>query len=505
MEWAFNNPDESDIRVVITTETAADYRARKQGEPAGPHSKPAVRRTGEAQSPSADPVTPRSKQQPAFEELYGHKVILKSYSDFFKAAVDWNKSAEGPRAGATRKRGREEPEVAVLFLSDEQQFGTAKLMIRFMYTQQLDAGIDRCEVLRLMQLGDQFSVPKLRVACMLGLAATPLVTWSALERQCLCSCWACVAIDSMGAGELAAAAKALETTFAAHFVELEHALADESNWPLLCSLPQPVLLQILGNNDLVIRSENTVLVAALSWLRTAGMDAAEAVRKQVLRKVRLLHLSPWFLAWFMFDAPEAHALLPPGALAALVRYAIHASAESQAQILDGSEFLELCSTAREGMQPGLTAMLKLDVEGQALSDAVVKCLVQGATAAGIDVGDTVWEGEARFFNGVFWKPRLDVSMFEGEAAVFAAVTASLKIGEEVVGFDVGDGVLMYPSHYQLLTPARVVDVAHADAMVLGVGWSGETLFSASRIDEVEALVTKWSLAGQLRLRFTILT
>ena len=87
-----------------------------------------------------------------------------------------------------------------MFLSDEQQIPTAKALVRYIYSQQLEGDVDRSEVMRLMLLADEFSVPNLRHACMLHLAGTPLQQWSVEERQLLCSCWAGVRNDSLAWG-----------------------------------------------------------------------------------------------------------------------------------------------------------------------------------------------------------------------------------------------------------------------------------------------------------------
>jgi hypothetical protein len=435
LAWAFNNPKMSDIQVVLTTGSASEYRARVPhvGTEASTNQRTRQRRSDRTQTSEERPAC----DKPAVEELYGHKVILSSHSEFFKAAVEWRDSNCGaePSTGGSNKRGREEPEVAVLSLSDAHQFGTAKLMIRFMYTQQLPDSIDRSEVMRLMQMADEFSVPDLRRACMAHLAATPLKQWSADERQLLSSCWASVDNDVLAADvRLAAAASLLAASFASHFTELEVALSDDANWALMCSLPHAVVLAILRNDDLVVRSENTALVAALSWLRTAGKDASEAARKDVMACVRLLQLSPWFLSWFVLEAPEARTLLAPVRLSTLVHYMATMQDDSREELRDGNTWLGALSKARSGESADLKVSVELCVDGSAVRRGVREC------AAGWPDAEATWIGRATFFNGVMWRacatvhPEVKEGGEAGDAgelptvAVDAGLACSLQIG-----------------------------------------------------------------------------
>jgi hypothetical protein len=514
LELAFNNPDESDVTVVITTENAEEYRARTQRETRRPGSMPAAPL---AESPGGgDTRSPPVKDSPVFEELHGHKVVLKWHSEFFKAAVDWNNigtSSELDTSRGSRKRSREGPEVAVMFLSDEQQLGTAKLMIRFMYSQTLADGIGRSEVMRLMLLADQFSVPNLRHACMVHLAAIPLKQWSVEERQLLCSCWTPVSNDS----RLGVAANDLHTAFAEHFTELETALADESNWKLMCSLPRSVVVQILSSENLVVRSENTVLVAALSWLREAGKDCPAAERKEVMAQVRLLHLSPWFLSWFICRVPEAQALLPPGSLEALVQYSAHALPSDKAQLAERSTFVKRCAVARAGMNPGLQAHMAFGLPGDTLVGAVVICLAhqasvgtgsRGEGANDSNKGNSMCSSGNQFFNGVWWGAVLAVEWWEGKVEVLVTLDADLKVGTEFVGKDTS--AFKYACNYTFTVSSSPGAHLHAvkgmQMIVLGGGGCGTAPFRISPTDgDPLPIVQGWLEGGQLLVKYTLLS
>jgi hypothetical protein len=489
LDWAFNNPEESDILVVLTTAKADEYRARRSNQPTTPAS------SGSALSPSCD------TGRPVVEELYGHKLVLKSHSEFFKAAANWSISTGSSPA---------KPQVAVLSLSDERQFGTAKRMLRFMYTQRLDGSVGRAEVIRLMQLADEFSVPNLRHACMARLAASPLGQWSLEERLLLCSCWASVGNDCLAQDELAEAANLLADNFAAHFMELEEALADgRDGWVLLYSLPQPVVLRILSNDHLVVRSENTVLVAALSWLREAGEAAPEAERKEVIEQVRLLQLSPWFLSWFMFHAPEAR-LIAPVYMAELVRYLstvaeLHLWSYTRgSMVARGSAFLQRCATPRAGVDQKMTCCLDLAVGGQALREAVAQCLTTPAHAphsAGRSDSKS-WTGPCRFFNGVLWSPYACVDRIAGTAELWVGLMVFLKIGSEEVSDTV---TLRYGSNFRTVVNGVTYLSEHHDAMQLGAG-TGRVIFKADPTTDEDPQAILGSLLedGRLLLKYTVL-
>ena len=133
-------------------------------------------------------------------------------------------------------------------------------------------------------------------------------------------------------------------------------LAVDANWGLLCCLPQQVLLEVVTNDNLVVRTENTVGVAVVSWLRSAGKDAPKAERKAVMAQVRLLQLSPWFVAWFTFHVSEARQLLPPGSLAELVRYIAHPAQCHKQQLASNNTFLQDWGTSqRLGSSPNSVA------------------------------------------------------------------------------------------------------------------------------------------------------
>jgi hypothetical protein len=504
LAWAFNNPELSDIKVVLTTETAGQYRARMQDAAPKP---PTRQRANTPADKDAASASSSASSTPLVEQLHGHKLVLKSNSEFFKGVVDWSSSSDSATPGGSTKRSREEPEVAVLSLSDEQQFATAKMMIRFMYTQQLDADVDRSEVMRLMQLADEFSVPSLRLQCMVRLAATPLKSWLGDGRQALCSCWTSVSNDSLAEGELAAAADSLASKLAAFFANLEAALADDGNWKLLCSLPQAVLLEVLRSPDLVVRSENTVLVAALSWLRTAGKGASEEERTEVMAEVRLLRLSPWFLSWFIFDVPEAKTLLGATVLPKLVHYLAH-TPDVKKQLRADDKLHRGWLKGRRGERTDIKVALELSVEGSDLIKAVEACRAEGNEGGR-------WSGQQKFLNGIMWSVRVEVGgkavvsstkqdeddSNDEQTDVFVGVVPLLRIGNEMVEAS-SNSMLECPVNFLMNVGDKVREKRAVSGVEIGEGY-GHWL----AIDEAAAPSTAlqpWLKGGRLTVTCDVL-
>jgi hypothetical protein len=367
LSWAFNNPELSDMTIVITTATPSEYRACMYKDSC--HRRPGL------QSGASAATSPHSALHAA-EEIYAHKLVLGSYSEFFKAAVRWD---GGDGSGiSTNKRRREADEVVIVSLPNVERFGTAKLMIRFMYTHALDGEVSRMELIHAIALADEYSVEDLRTACLQRLAGHPLHKWSAEEVGAFCSIARVAHGDASAPGALGAAAAALFRGLASDLAPLEEAWQSAAMRTLFSNLPADVVLQVLADRQLAVTPENTVLVAVLSWLRAGGADAAVADRQQVVGEVRLLLLSPWFLSWVLVKLPEVLALLPGSAAARVVRY-LATSPRGRERLRDGDELLRRWSVPRAEAPAGRprTAAMRCHADSAVVHEAVRSCFRPG--------------------------------------------------------------------------------------------------------------------------------
>ena len=126
-------------------------------------------------------------------------------------------------------------------------------------------------------------------ACLLRLSEEPLSSWSAAEKQLLCSRLAMLMMQEASSasanGQLVEAAKHLISEVQGEFQNLETVWQSEGQQAAFCSLPSVLVLRVLQCSKLSVSCEGTVLVPALSWLRTAGKDAPLQERRQVLHAV----------------------------------------------------------------------------------------------------------------------------------------------------------------------------------------------------------------------------
>jgi hypothetical protein len=245
----------------------------------------------------------------ATEEIFAHKIVLVSSSDYFAALIRRWSTGCGSSSGPANQDGGS---FAVISLPSEHHFDTFRQMIHFLYTQMLDEGMERCKLMELLVLGDEYGVASLRCACLQQLSTDPLRNWSVPEKQQFCSIAATVQSDvSAAEGQLAEVAEQLVGQLLNEFHKLESVWQNEGMQAAFCCLPADLVLQILRSSSLSVACEDTVLVAAISWLRTGGKDAPLVERGSVLHAVRLLFLSPWLLSWLTFFAPEGAQLLPP--------------------------------------------------------------------------------------------------------------------------------------------------------------------------------------------------
>jgi hypothetical protein len=217
--------------------------------------------------------------------------------------------------------------------------------------------------------------------------------------------------------QLAELAGVLIGVLAATFTQLEMVWRSEERRQELCGLPRSVVVKVLGSDDLVVRSENTVLVAALSWLRTAGKDTALEERREVLHAVRLLQLSPWFLSWLVFYAPEGAELLPVKAKAQAMQYPASGRLLPE-QLLPQPTW----ATPRKGAAPSMKVDISISVTQSAFA-----AMVEGKPSA-------MLYGEPVHYNGLAWRAVFQVWSSAGDAFMAVGAQVSLHIGGADVPF-----------------------------------------------------------------------
>jgi hypothetical protein len=425
---------------VLTTEQPEACRARLAAgiTHAGPSQPAPVKRSRRDKGKA-----PQSDNGPPVQEVHASSLVLSGNSDFFKAAVTWGRST-GP--AGSKKRQRDEPHVFIMSLASEDLFPTAKGMLRFMYTQRLEEGLDRAELMQLVKLADEYGVAHLRCACLQQLSCAPLDQWSVSEVQLLHEVLDIICSDSLAAGELASAASTILTSLAARFIKLEEAWRNEEQREVFCGLPYAVVLRIVSSDDLVIASEDTVVVAAVSWLRGCrGKGASLEERREVLRQVRLLLLSPWFVSWLVANVPESHELLLPADVAKLVRHmALPAAARGAYQADD--PLLQRWVQRRQGAVPAMTMDLEASMSKQALLDQVRNCRKDNIA--------TEVCSDFVFFAGFYWtlaiviQSAIDIGDPEA-VVVWCGAFASLEVGSEVIGQRQDD--MLHPPVQYLLT------------------------------------------------------
>jgi hypothetical protein len=438
ISWAFSNPKLSDIKVAITTEQPGSCRKRlaaanvpvAQPETSAEDApEPVVAAADLGIDPSSIQAT-----RPVCELVHAHKLVLLGNSEYFNALERWdNDSDDDNNVDQTdsRKHGLGDAcQVAVVSLPDEGWFSTAKEMLRFMYTQQLDGNMGRLALMQLLQLGDQYGVAHLRRACLQQLSAALVEQWPAHEKKALFGVAGIISNDMSAGGELAAAATAMLNSIAAGFTTLEEAWRSEELREEFCSLPYAVVRNVLGCEALVVRSENTVLVAALSWLRTGGKDAPVEQRREVLLQVRLRQLSRCFLAWLFAYVHELQELVPAATRFAAVLHLGAPDADCAAKPCLGL-------TKRKGADPNLTVELQVAVEGAAVLEAVAACRA-GGPQVDFTSAPVRYNGLVQTATISVWKDAVG-----GQVKLWAGAVPFVEVGAAGKGAEDGLGDLHY--------------------------------------------------------------
>jgi hypothetical protein len=487
-EFAYNNPAYTDAKVVITTEPLAACRARLAGASSQPRSRKAAASVEGSSAASAAEV------------VEVNRMVLGTHSMYFRRAVEHPSSM----LGTSKERLHDDAApVLIMSLASEALFPTAHSMICFMYLRRLDDGIDKTELLQLFKLADEYDVPELRHACLEQLNKTPLVEWTSAEMQLLQEVADSVASDSLGPeGVLQKAAQAMIHSLAAHFTKLEEAWRSQEQREIFCSLPYTVVVEILGRPDLVVKSENTVLVVALSWLRSArGQRALLVERRKVLLQVRMLQLSPWFLAALLQPGaiPEALQLLQPQEFGKLVRQ-LASPATARITFKAKDPLLQTWSERRPGAAPGMTLALEVSMGQAEVVEAVAKCRAD-ADLISCKVGDYT------FFDGLFWSASIqcDSSSANNKIDVWSGLEPQLFVGSEFTEGRQPPGMLDYPCNYLLTVGNRYtkVSVNSPAACALGSGW-GRSLAKVGQDDNPQELLRSCFRDGKLTLQAELL-
>jgi hypothetical protein len=498
LDWAFNNAEFSDAKVILTTEQPEACRTRLLGlrdqsrhQQAGDAADDcAAQVAGTAASPAG-----HASHSHATEELYAHKVILCSNSAFFAALFRWGEPGKDQAAGADNSLPQSTAgQLAIVSLPDPELFATAKLMIQFMYTQKLEPNIERPEMLQLLKLGDEYSIPTLRAACLQQLNKAPLHKWEAAEKQLLCSMAGALSADSAGTGWLAKGAAAAIKGLVAAFLHLEEVWRRLDMRRGFCSLPHSLVLQVLSSHALVVRSENTALVAALSWLRTGGKGASLEERREVLQAVRLLQLSPWFTAWVVLNIPETPELLPPLLMSNLVRH-LASPASDKGALLEVDETLKAWMAPRKGASHASVMELEMAMEAAALEAAVRTCREVGS--------HTSLDGDEGFFNGAFWKGQITVAKDNATKVVrvWVGAMAQLVVGDAVE--EDNEGIPEYPSDYMLGVGETQLAVKAAGAASAGTG-RGHYVVQVGEGEDLKEALMPYLTAGRMVVKFKLL-
>jgi hypothetical protein len=491
IRFAYNNPEYFDSKVVLTTESLESCRARLAETSAQPSSR---QRTSRGIGCSSGAVF-------SAEEVDVSKLVLCAHSEYFKAAFSWESNSGSDRATRSKRPRDEAAQVVVMSLASEAMFPAAHAMIRFMYLRQLDDGTDRAELIQLFRLADEYGEADLRCACLEQLNKAPFEEWASVEMRQLYAVADTVACDSHAEGGLGTAASAMIRRLAARFTKLEEAWRSQEQREVFCSLPHNVMAEVLSSPDLVVKSENTVLIAALSWLRgTQGQQAPQEERREVLLLVRLLQLSPWFLAALLqpFAIPEASELLESDEIGKLVRQLASAPA-ARSEHLAQDQRLRTWAARRAGAVPGMTMDVDAISMGQPdVVEAALKCREGNVVPSG---KCSQWT----YLDGLYWSTGLEISRTEdGMVKVWSGVRACLFIGEVFVRKSPG-GLLQYPVNFLLTIGDRLIKhpVQKAAACRLGIG-HGRVLARMGQDDDPEELLRGYFKDGQLTMQATLL-
>jgi hypothetical protein len=171
----FGNPDYSDAKVVLTSESLEAFRARAASS-AWRNAPQQAKQSAGAPSAAA-----------AGQEVQVTKLVLCSQSQYFKAAFEWQRNRSSQCAGSKRLlQSHRDGTTAVFVMSlAVALFPTARTLLKFLYTHTLDAGMDRTELLQLLRLADEHEVAELRCACLQQLNQAPLDEWAPAETKML--------------------------------------------------------------------------------------------------------------------------------------------------------------------------------------------------------------------------------------------------------------------------------------------------------------------------------
>jgi hypothetical protein len=495
IRFAYNNPEYSDSKVVLTTESLEACRARLAETSAQPSSR---QRTPRGIGSSSGAVF-------SAEEIDVCKLVLCAHSEYFKAAFSWESNSGSDRATRSKRPRDEAVQVVIMSLASEAMFPAAHAMIRFMYLRQLDDGTDRAELIQLFRLADEYGVADLCCACLEQLIEASLEEWTSAELQQLYAVADTVASDSHAEGSLGTAARVMVYSLAARFTMLEEAWRSQEQREIFCSLPYDVVIRVLSCPDVVVKSENTVLIAALSWLRgTQGQQAPLVERTEVLLQVRLLQLSPWFLASLLQPGaiPEALELLEFDEIGKLVRQLASApAARSEHQAKD--QRLQTWATRRTGAVPGMTMdVAAVSMGQQDVIQAVSKC--REVCDEGHRV-NSLYDSEWTYFDGLYWSTGIQINhVADGVVRVWSGVRASLCIGVEFARMKQG-GFLDYPVDCMFTVGDRLIKSPFHSVAACRLGFGhGRALARVGQEDDPEELLDGCFKDGQLTIHATLL-
>jgi hypothetical protein len=397
------------------------------------------------------------------EEIVAHKVVLASGSDFFRALIGTLPTRAEPN-GVIRGGHQARDDCAVIALPDQDSVSLFKKLVSFLYVQQLDAGMERGELMQLYMLGQKYGAASLRCACLQQLGDAPLTKWSDADMRLVCTLAGAVRGDAAEAkGQLGDLAGQLIGQLQSEFSDLESAWQSEGMQAAFCCLPSDI--QLLSSRSsgsggcsigLSVACEDTVLVAALTWLRTGGLTTALADRRSVLRAVCQLHLSPWLLSWLLFCAPEGSELLAPPEKASILQLRCIPDAVDRFELMARAAGHLACCSAVPRAYHNSEMQLQFDVQEWEVRNAVLSCFNEGESCL-IDNGCSP-SSHACFHRGFVWHGEVRICRSaNGDGGgvsgvdVWVGVVPSLVIAGARVAMEeaVGEGLCPYMISYRV--------------------------------------------------------
>ncbi|GLC50714.1 hypothetical protein PLESTB_000411400 [Pleodorina starrii] len=200
-----------------------------------------------------------------------HSIILASCSEMMRSWLSrW--SEEHPREEQEQGEPHTQPDrrrrrLALLLDLDlgPGELAAGEAVVRFMYTQTLEAVEDDEELLACMLLADRWLLPDCVAACAARLQSTPAGSLSWRVRAALLGLPRGLSAASPHVAQLQARA---EGSIMRTFRCPELVLDDSDHLHLLLSLPADRLEQLLlARQDVQVTSENVVLVLLSAWLQ----------------------------------------------------------------------------------------------------------------------------------------------------------------------------------------------------------------------------------------------